>query len=572
MLITAAVIGLFYIAGNIVWLRQSSPIKSVSVLPEEIFFFKQLGGFEKTGKLGLRAIFSDVRSFYYVLPVWLLRHGLTDYRYPVFFNLIYVFTALFFLSRIAEKRYGSSTAAIIVIFFALYPGTYIYSRYLIKEYSLIALNTAAFYLLLKSEDFHRTGLSILAGIAFGTGIMFRETLVIYMSGVLLLAFMSVLRNIISSKKPWKRIMNMALYFLLAGWIVRYRIASPETAALFLGKVKVHSAGAGFYSGVWFRNLYYFLLSPVFFISASASAGIMAFSRKTREDYYILSWCLFPLAIYAFFLKSSGDLMYTLPAIPSAALISGAAVQKLLLFKKGKIILLLMILFGAAQYCLMFSSSRKENRLSDYTSKGFIPGFISNYEVPNSHIRYPLLKAAKHNIMAEVYRILKENRQKKVIFLHSHHEVPDSYWIFPLEVLINTEQSFSGLDYRFITLHDPRPLLHKGDIFDRADLLFYNGPLDIKEPSCQQEYVESLLNRQIDHALKHPHIFSPEEYEEIARGNVRLIFGGKSREEIIADFAAEFTGYELMEKTGRYYAENRLYVYRKTSGERKKSRR
>jgi len=451
---------------------------------------------------------------------------------------------MYFLFLTAEKKYGSSIAAVTAVFFALYPGAQIFSRYFIKDYSLLALNTAGFYLLLKSEDFSRTGISILAGIVLGAGIMFRDTMAIYMSGALLAVFTASSIDIISRKSSCKRIMNMALYFLSAAVILYYPFLNSETVS-------------GAHSIAWFSNLYNFLLSPVFFIFFGIGVFVMVLSKKRREDYYILFWCLFPVMLFAVFFKHRQSAIYFLPVIPAAALISGAAIKKMLYFKKGAGLLIAgVIIWGIFQYFSITSYSCSSRKKETFIIRQIRRGGIYDFM---------LSRPVTPNLMTDVARIIRENSRKKLIFFPEHPAMGNFYWLSPLDVLMKTTRAFSRLDYQWINGQAFYSLSHIGELLRQSDILFYNGPQDIKKEAPLKEYIEMLMEQQINHAFMHPYMFfnSREDYEEIIlKKNIRHLFCEKSGEEIIADFAANFRSYELLEKKEYRYPENRLYVYQK----------
>jgi len=549
VLITAAVLGLFCAVNNAVWLHDSGPVQSVSFDAAAAYAFRGSGGFNSAARLSLENIFNfRYLSFYYILPVWLLRQGLTDYRYPIFFNLIYVFAAMLFLYSMAKKKYGRISAALSAVFFILYPGVYVFSRHLIRENALLAFNVISFYLLLKSKEFSRTGISIIAGVMLGIGLGFRNTITIYMAGPLLAAVTAAVSEIIAKKSPLKRMLNAALYFSAALLPAGRRYFSAEMMARNFSVLKVaafsnpgsfsHSAG----------QLINFLISPPFFLFFCGAVIVMLVSKKGREEYYYLSWFFLPVMLFAFVFRQRTGPVYLLPVLPAAALISGAAIKRLINSKKGKVIILLMAGFGIVQYYSIFSCVGKDD----------IPGrFKDNVQF--------VMRPAKYNIISDVQRIVAENRQLKILFLQNHDSMRDELWVNPVNILMRTVRENSAVDYRF-PIHDDYPAIARiGELLREADLVFYDGPQDIKDFLSLGDYIDAFLKEALNHALLHPHKFldSPEDYEEIAvKKNMARLFNGKTREIIIAEFAENFKYFELMEEREYPDPGSRLFVYRK----------
>ena len=493
---------------------------------------------------------SPFSTLYYYFPQQLVSKGLTDYRYPLFFNLAYLFAAVFFLFISARERYGGTIAVLAAVFFSLYPGVYVFSRWILKDYSLLALNTISFYLLLKTKEFNRPVMSILAGFFLGIGYAFRDTIVIYMAGPLITALAGAFADIFK-KKPLnptaglKRMMNILLYSAGVILVVFRRYSTAEMLIMNLGRLKVSVVNSGsLYSGM--RHLFGFLISPVFFLFLCIAVILTLSSKKTREDYYYLSWFFFPLFLFSFVFRDRQIEYYFLPVIPAAALISCAAIKKLFISKKGKAIIFLVILWGSGQYYRIFSCTQKEE----------VPGQFESYE------KF-IIRPPKRSIISDVQRILKENRESGILFLHSQSSAGHESWIFPLYVLMYSDRANSAMNHRFMPEDDHNGMSKIGALLREADLLFYCGPQDLKEGSFLQEYLESFLEQQIKHAFFHAHNFPPGDYEKIiTKRNINLLFSGKSGEEIIADFAANFRSYELLEKKEYRYPENRLYVYKK----------
>ena len=254
-------------------------------------------------------------------------------------------------------------------------------------------------------------------------------------------------------------------------------------------------------------------------------------------------------------------MYFLPVVPAAALMSGAAIKKMLYFKKSKGLLIApVIIAGVLQYFSILSYSRNPLKREPVIIRQIRNAYIHNFM---------LRRAAVPNLMTDVARIIWENRDKKLIFFQEHPAMHSGgvYWLSPIDILLKTNRANAGLDYKFVKRDTFNDLSHIGDILKQSDILFCNVPGDIKEEANLKEFVEKLMEGQIEHVFMHPYMFMNDRqaYDEIiVKKNIRYLFGGKSAEDIFSDFAANLASYELIEKK-ECYPENRLYVYKKRVG-------
>jgi len=173
-------------------------------------------------------------------------------------------------------------------------------------------------------------------------------------------------------------------------------------------------------------------------------------------------------LFAFVFRQRTGPVYLLPVLPAAALISGAAIKRLINSKKGKVIILLMAGFGIVQYYSIFSCVGKDD----------IPGrFKDNVQF--------VMRPAKYNIISDVQRIVAENRQLKILFLQNHDSMRDELWVNPVNILMRTVRENSAVDYRF-PIHDDYPAIARiGELLREADLVFYDGPQDIKDFTLDQ---------------------------------------------------------------------------------------
>ncbi|MDD5596051.1 MAG: glycosyltransferase family 39 protein, partial [Candidatus Omnitrophica bacterium] len=96
--------------------------------------------------------------------------------------------ALFSLYCLAVRIFDRATAFFAVFVLATSPGFFIYYRRYSPEFAATALVALAAYFLYRCENFHSRKFSLLAGIAFGLGILAKEMAFAFVVGIVLYLF------------------------------------------------------------------------------------------------------------------------------------------------------------------------------------------------------------------------------------------------------------------------------------------------------------------------------------------------------------------------------------------------
>lgn len=265
-------------------------------------------------------------------------------------NMIYfsgIFVCLYFIGKkIADKKTGILAACI----FSFYPLVFHLSRLFMLEIALCFMVTASIALLLYSNNFQNTFVSIIFGIFLGLGLLTKQSFIIFIIGPLLFYLLSsfsfqgvyprrkVVQNlfvvffIAATVASWWYISNLRRCIHFLKWAAFKENIMPYDIAVF------SLSSFLFYFDALINNQIF-----LFFFLIFVFAVYLIFRQKEQNRYLpvLFTWIILPYFIFSFI--KNKYLYYTLAYAPAIALLSAYGIMKMKqTFLKRTIVALILI--------------------------------------------------------------------------------------------------------------------------------------------------------------------------------------------------------------------------------------
>lgn len=244
-------------------------------------------------------------------------------------NQLYLGILLFAVYRLGKQLYSSQTALLASIAVTSFPAILMQSRIFMLDLPITAMTALGIYALLRTEDFGRTGASILFGLAAGLATMTKWTFLFFVFLPMLFSLLQIYRK----EDRFIRLGNftaaMAIWGLVTlPWFLSHFSSLIYTSIKFGFHAGVHEGDPEIFSA---RSLTYYLkllpdqlLLPWFLIFLIGL--LIYFRRDFRKNPILMLWIIGGYVILTF-LRNKDD-RYVLPYLPALALIATAWLARL----------------------------------------------------------------------------------------------------------------------------------------------------------------------------------------------------------------------------------------------------
>lgn len=301
-------------------------------------------------------------------------------------NSVYVISALYYLLLIlgtylvAVRLFDKNTGLFAAFLVSLYPNIFEFSRAVKNvDFALASFFIFALYLLLCTEDFSKSGRSIIFGFFLGLGILIKGSILIFLLTPLLFSLFRLLRNKPRQPKP---ILNFIFALAIAAFIsslwwrgylgevfCRFRLyLEPKKVALladspFFAVTESYRLSLRLPETVvlLFKEL---TIASSAFLSLIFIAGICLF-LKMRKNLIMVIWLIVPLAIVSFSALKQGR--YFMPILPLMAIITSAGLFEVSDKTVRKTSFILVCMIALTQFFAL-SYARPIHRFSHHYKK------------------------------------------------------------------------------------------------------------------------------------------------------------------------------------------------------------
>ena len=222
------------------------------------------------------------------------------------------------------SAFGGRKAGLLAAFvISMYPIIYGLTRHYLLEVPLVSMVTLAVWLLIRTEDFERRGVTVECGLSLGLGMLTKWTFVVFVGGPFLVVAVRALRA-----RSRRRLLNLALALILAAvvaapWYLNNLTTMPFLARLAVAYGRAEGDPAVGSQGSWLFYLFSFVNDQVLLPFALLFVvGLIVLVRRRGYDYAILLLLCWTVLSYAAFSNfPQKDTRFTMPYLPAVAAIS-----------------------------------------------------------------------------------------------------------------------------------------------------------------------------------------------------------------------------------------------------------
>lgn len=348
--IILALVVLFFICGNIVWiiLDSSPPLWDIAGHSARSILVSQLlYGWDLISILRLDTIYPPFA--YIVSGILFLLFG-SHPDIPQYSLLLWAVVLFLSTYSIAVQLYQKKSIGIFSCIFLMgYPLVVHFSRIFDLDFPQTAILTATFAALLKSKNFTHYKWTLGTACLIALSLLTKWTSVIFLAGPILMILISALRI--------KEHRSIVLKNIFHGFLLLLGIAGPWYAVNSFAVLKSSIATRNNGFSVPFENLMS-IKNALYYIGKTTTgmswplalfsgAGFLRLLyKRSRSDLFLIVWCSVPYVIMTFLLYSKEN-RYFLPVFPALAIASAACVAylpKIFRIVTWSVIIILAIFF------------------------------------------------------------------------------------------------------------------------------------------------------------------------------------------------------------------------------------
>jgi len=302
--------------------------------------------------------------------------GLTE-DMAVLSLLPYLFILFFSVYMIGRKLYNNLVGLLAAFLISIFPMIISFSRVYYLEIPVTALSSLALLVLLNTDYFSNRKYSVLFGITLAMALLAKWISIVFIAGPFGLCIFSALFSKTVPKK--KIIINLFIslcvcfLFILPVYSLLYKTFLSNYSSVFINSSKYNLVNLNIDSFfIYFKHLYNFQILSFFTIVFCCSILIFLLKTKNGKGFLII-WFLFPCIFFTalYFLGYFESPRFTVPCLPSVALIISSAVFSLNKDKKVKfssvivvLIIALLVVVGLEQFFrLSYDSEYRPHLLS-----------------------------------------------------------------------------------------------------------------------------------------------------------------------------------------------------------------
>lgn len=338
---------LFHFFNNFIWLKKDNLIYGpdsswhlIEVIKFHLAFktilHSQASFFSKTEQL-IHA-FSNWQSFnwpplIYFLSVLINPREVHPFYLRMYLNFIFYILLILSTFFLGKKCFNQRVGLIAAFLISFYPAVCAFSRHFGLDFPLLCLTTACVCLLVYSENFSKSGYSLLFGLSMGIATLVKLQVMFFLLVPLLYAILGIFRE--KNSKKLNTFSNFTLSFT-AAFILFYLYWGNKLGFIFLNFCEHAFSLYPFYTGkitpalgtsipiFSLRNITFYLESLLFHASLFPFIlfifALMAFLiSKNKWRFFFLLSLLIPYTIITFI--SVKWTRYALPLLVFMALIS-----------------------------------------------------------------------------------------------------------------------------------------------------------------------------------------------------------------------------------------------------------
>lgn len=290
------------------------------------------------------------------------------------------FLALYFIGLRLGNRWSGVLASAFLI---LYPMFFHLNRMFMLEAALTCLVSVTITLLIYSDGFQKRGLSLLAGIAAGLGLLTKQSFIVFLVGPAGF-FLCYPLFVKGGAAGWKRKgLNFLLFLALAAAIslpwylcdAGEKMASAASAAFDNDLVPFTLPAFSFRAwSFYFQILRQEQISGLFL--AAFLVALVAAWRNRRVLPVFLVWILLPYFILSLF--PNKFYYYTVPFLPAVAFITAFGLLSLSKVPLRRAVIGLILMLGAAQFFyLSFLCLSCPTRI--FHSNEYAPRYLQDFQ-------------------------------------------------------------------------------------------------------------------------------------------------------------------------------------------------
>ena len=267
-------------------------------------------------------------------------------------NVLYLGLLIFSTYGIGRLAVGRRAGLLAAFLVSMYPLIYGLSRQYLADVALTSVTTFAIFCLFWSRAFARRWPSLLLGITIGVGVLTKWTFIVFLVGPLLIALYATLRHATRA-----RLINVALAGLLSLAIgLPWYLNNLDSLQAFLDFNRLLAAPQEGEAPIWSVEswIYYLreLLNQQVLLPFALLAALGTFLalRRCRMNSYLwmlVSWIAVGYIASTLFINK--DTRYTMPYLPSLALLSAIGFVQIRSVMVQRIGLVLIVLYALLQY-------------------------------------------------------------------------------------------------------------------------------------------------------------------------------------------------------------------------------
>lgn len=375
-------------------------------------------------------------------------------------NIFFMGISFISIYLLGKRMFDRRTGLLAVFIFAMYPVVFWFSRIFMIETALCAAVTSYALCLLYTEDFKKTGYSVIAGVIFGIGMLLKQLFILSIFGPLLYV---AARGLVFEKdaKYKKRAfcnlaISMVIGFALAGLWYLPRLDFLFKRYVVIGYFEnnplyypVFSPGSfSFYLKTMFSQQLLPFFSVLFFLMA----GVFIVSRNNRKIFLII-WILTIWAVFT--LIKTKTAYYTLTYLPALALITSGGIWNARIKFLKFFLIFILVFFGLWQF---FSISFYKNSM-----------MLSGASRLRSYPREDDWKVSE--LLSVLKRNCADEKEKNIIFVTHLNRLYAGQDKFPpsdADYLVNQHFLnylfvFDNLPYKAVNIYSHQEAVRKGNL-------------------------------------------------------------------------------------------------------------
>ena len=265
-----------------------------------------------------------------------------------------LFLALTFLCMyfIGYKTGKIWSGVLAVCFLMIYPMFFLLSRMFMIEVPLLSMVTLCITFLMYSRNFTNRGMCVAAGVAFGLGLLTKQTFLVFMIGPIMFLFMEDLE---AFKTQWKkRIFNLGILIALGAcialpWYVinfKIKISGALNSITNPGLVSLSFPLLSFQSLGYYISMFAMEQAMAFLFIIFVAALWLLRNHLCANGLFIV-WIVAGYFVLTLF--PNKFCYYTLPYLPAVAWLTAEGFMRVKLTSLRVVVLALVLFFGVYQF-------------------------------------------------------------------------------------------------------------------------------------------------------------------------------------------------------------------------------